>query len=69
MEIRVRLFAMQRQQLGWRDRLIELPDGATIGDAWRTLVASYPVLAAGGEQHPLRPQRRLRRADRALERR
>jgi MoaE-MoaD fusion protein len=44
-EIRVRLFALQRQQLGWRERPLEVADGATVGDAWRTLVDVYPVLA------------------------
>jgi molybdopterin synthase catalytic subunit/molybdopterin converting factor small subunit len=44
--IRVRLFAMQRQQLGWRDRAVEIPDGSTVGDAWASLVANYPELTA-----------------------
>jgi len=48
MEIRVRLFAMQRQQLGWRDRPLELPERATIGDAWGVLVAAYPELGSAG---------------------
>jgi MoaE-MoaD fusion protein len=47
-EIRVRLFAMQRQQLGWRDRVVEVPDAATVWDAWLALVASYPELGAAG---------------------
>lgn len=46
MQVRIRLFAMQRQQLGWRDRPIELLDGASVGDAWASLVATYPELAA-----------------------
>jgi len=36
---------MQRQQLGWRDRTIEVADASTISDAWQSLVVSYPVLA------------------------
>ncbi len=36
---------MQRQQLGWRERPLEVADGATVGDAWRTLTDAYPVLA------------------------
>lgn len=48
MEVRIRLFAMQRQQLGWRERQVELPDGATIADAWRILVERFPVLAPAG---------------------
>ncbi len=46
MQVRVRLFAMLRQQAGWRDRLLELPDGATIEDAWRALVDLVPEFAA-----------------------
>jgi molybdopterin synthase catalytic subunit/molybdopterin converting factor small subunit len=48
MEVHIRLFAMQRQQLGWRDRPLELPEASTIGDAWRALVTSYPVLGDAG---------------------
>jgi molybdopterin synthase catalytic subunit/molybdopterin converting factor small subunit len=45
-EVRIRLFAMQRQQLGWRDRPLGLPDGSTVADAWAALVASHAELAA-----------------------
>ena len=48
MEVRIRLFAMQRQQLGWRDRPIELPEASTIGDAWAVLVMTYPALGSAG---------------------
>jgi molybdopterin converting factor small subunit len=49
MEVRVRYFAMQRQQLGRRDERLELGDGATIGDAWARLVETHDVLAPAGE--------------------
>ncbi|MBX3029581.1 MAG: molybdenum cofactor biosynthesis protein MoaE [Chloroflexi bacterium] len=45
MRITVRLFALQRQQLGWRERSIDLPEMATIGTAWDHLVAGFPALA------------------------
>ena len=45
MRIKVRLFAMLRQQAGWREREFELPDGATIGDAWQLIVNAAPALA------------------------
>lgn len=45
--IRVRLFAIQREQVGSRAVDLELASGATIEDAWRTLVACFPVLAPG----------------------
>jgi molybdopterin synthase catalytic subunit/molybdopterin converting factor small subunit len=43
--IRIRLFAMQRQQLGFRERDIEVATGATIADVWQLLVTEHPVLA------------------------
>lgn len=47
MRVRVRLFAVQRELVGARDLPLELPDGATIEDAWSRLVAQFPVLAPG----------------------
>ena len=47
MRIRVRLFAVQRELAGSREVALELPDGATIEDAWSTLVERLPVLAPG----------------------
>ncbi len=44
MRIRVRLFAMQRELVGAREVELELPDGATIEDAWAALVAGHPSL-------------------------
>src|SRR5262249_30815194 len=44
MRIRIRLFAMQRQQLGWKDRELECPDGLTVAGAWQMLVDAYPAL-------------------------
>lgn len=49
MHITVRLFAMLRQQAGWRERQIELPEKATIEDAWQALVAIAPALAGSRE--------------------
>jgi molybdopterin synthase catalytic subunit len=47
MRLRVRLFAVQRELVGARDLTLELPDGASIEDAWTRLVERYPVLAPG----------------------
>src|SRR5690242_13882456 len=47
MHIRVRLFAIQRELAGTRDLGLELPDGATIEDAWTAVVDRHPVLAPG----------------------
>jgi molybdopterin converting factor subunit 1 len=45
--VRVRLFAIQREQAGSRSVELELAHGATIEDAWAALVARFPVLAPG----------------------
>ena len=47
MNVRVRLFAQQRQLTGWRERTIELPEGSPISAAWAALVREWPVLAPG----------------------
>ena len=47
MRIRVRLFAIQRELAGTREVPLELPDGATIADAWDAIVARFPALAPG----------------------
>jgi molybdopterin synthase catalytic subunit len=46
MRVTIRLFAMQREQLGWKQRPIDLVEGSTIGDAWAELVREHPGLAA-----------------------
>jgi MoaD family protein len=45
--VRVRLFAIQREQAGARRIDLELAPGSSIEDAWAALVARHPVLAAG----------------------
>ena len=47
MRIRVRLFAIQRELAGTREVPLDLPDGATVADAWRGLVALHPGLEPG----------------------
>ena len=58
----IRLFAMQRQQLGWRERAVRAARGfdrrRMRGRRWS---ATYPEPGAGRRQHPVRPQRGLRR--------
>ncbi len=48
MHVTIRLFAMQRQQLGWKQRTLDLADGSTIEDAWTMLVRGYPALGPAG---------------------
>jgi molybdopterin converting factor subunit 1 len=47
MHVRVRLFARQREIAGAREVAVEVPDGATIEDAWAALVVLHPALASG----------------------
>jgi len=46
MRVTVRLFAMLREQAGWRERDFELGAGATIDDAWSAVTDVAPNLAA-----------------------
>jgi molybdopterin converting factor subunit 1 len=45
--VRVRLFAIQRELAGAREVALQLADGATIENAWSSLVALHPGLAPG----------------------
>jgi MoaE-MoaD fusion protein len=47
MRVRIRLFAIQRELAGTRDLALDLPDGASIEDAWAAVVARHPMLAPG----------------------
>ena len=47
MRVRVRLFAIQRELAGTREVSLDLPDGATVDDAWTALVGIHPALAPG----------------------
>jgi MoaE-MoaD fusion protein len=46
--IRVRLFAMQRQQTGLREMELRLPAPVTVERAWEALVELHPVLEPAG---------------------
>jgi len=48
MLVTVRLFALQRQQLGLRQLPLDVPGGSTIDDAWEALCRAHPDLAAAG---------------------
>lgn len=49
MRVTIRLFAMQRAAVGWRQRTLEVVGDATVDDAWRQLLVQYPVLESGRE--------------------
>ena len=46
-QIRVRLFAIQRELAGTREVALDLDDGADVRAAWDALVARFPILAPG----------------------
>jgi len=47
MNVRVRLFAMQREAAGRRELRVELQPGAVVEDAWTAAVREVPALAPG----------------------
>ena len=47
MDVRVRLFAIQRELAGVRELRVELSPGGTVDDAWAAVVERHPVLAPG----------------------
>ena len=47
MQIRIRLFAIQRELAGTREVAVTLPDGADVAAAWDALVGLHPGLAPG----------------------
>ena len=66
MRIRVRLFAMLREQAGWRERDIDLPPGASIEDAWLVLLELVPAIAASRESVRFARNRQYAAADEPL---
>ncbi len=67
MRINVRLFAILRQQAGWRDKTIEIAQDATIEDAWLALVEIAPALAGSREVVRFARNREYSAADTRLE--
>ncbi|MGE3274713.1 MAG: molybdopterin converting factor subunit 1 [Vicinamibacterales bacterium] len=45
MRVTVRLFARLRELAGAGELACDAPDGATVADVWRRLVADHPALA------------------------
>ena len=44
MEVKILLFATLRQLAGWKERVIELPGGANLGDLLKLLTEAQPQL-------------------------
>ena len=47
MQLRIRLFAMQREAARTRELVVDVPEGATVAAAWEAAVAQVPALAPG----------------------
>jgi molybdopterin synthase catalytic subunit len=47
LQVRVRLFAVQRELVGAREVILDLVGPATVEDAWSALIALHPGLAPG----------------------
>jgi molybdopterin synthase catalytic subunit len=45
--VRIRLFAMQREAAGTRELVVEVPEDATVEQAWQAAVALVPALGPG----------------------
>jgi molybdopterin synthase catalytic subunit len=67
MRIHVRLFAILRQQAGWREKALDLAQGSTIEDAWRALIEQTPALAGSREVVRFARNREYSSADTRLE--
>jgi molybdopterin synthase catalytic subunit len=46
-QVRIRLFAVQRELAGTRELRVSLAEGADVEAAWSALVAAHPILAPG----------------------
>jgi MoaE-MoaD fusion protein len=57
---------MLREQAGWRERELELPDGASIEDAWQTLVLATPAMGRSRESVRFARNRAYAAADEQL---
>lgn len=44
MQVTVKLFATLRQEAGWSEQVVELADGATVGELLQQLTHAYPAL-------------------------
>jgi molybdopterin synthase catalytic subunit len=67
MRVTVRLFAMQRAQLGQSDVVLDLPSDADVASAWRALVELHPQLAAAGSSVRFARNRRYVDVDERLD--
>ncbi len=45
MKVKVKFFAMLRERAGTGEAMIDIEEGATIGDLWDALKKNYPELA------------------------
>lgn len=46
LKVKVRLFAQQREQVGWTEREVEVPEGSKVTDLIAALGREYPAIAS-----------------------
>ena len=66
MRIQVKFFALARDLAGTAQATMDLPEGATVGQAWDEIIANYPGLARYREEFLVAVNRRFAEADRRL---
>lgn len=66
MRIQVKFFALARDLAGTAQATMDLPEGATVGQAWDEIIANHPGLARYREEFLVAVNRRFAEADRRL---
>ena len=66
MQVKVRLFATLRQSAGWKEKTIEAPEAATVGELLKVLEHEYPTLQLTGRSLYAAVNQEYARFDQAL---
>jgi molybdopterin synthase catalytic subunit len=66
MKVKVKFFAMLRERAGTGEAMIDIEEGATIGDLWDALKKNYPKLAPVNMRLLYAVNRNYVKADHAL---
>jgi molybdopterin converting factor subunit 1 len=66
LRVKVRLFAILREKAGWREQELDLPPGASVGDAWHRLIGDVPALASTRDAVRFAVNRKYASADERL---
>ena len=66
-QIKVRLFATLRQNAGWKEKTVDAPEAATVGDLLKILEHNYPTLQLTGRSLYAAVNQEYARFDQALQ--